>query len=364
VDNLLKMRSQLNADHRFGNPLPQTIAIVRALPGLGDLLCWVPALRALRMALPDAQITWIGLLSSAHLMQRFRCYLNQWLPFPGYPGIPEVPISPQQTVSFLMQAQQLNFDLALQMHGSGAIINGFTLLLGAKRSAVFFPSEQACPDGGYLPYPEHESEVWRHLRLMEFLGVPLQGDHLEFPLWQSDWDEWDAIVSAYNLHPGSYICIHPGASVREKRWAYPNFAMIADRLAAQGFQIVLTGTATEVELTQAIAQTMRFPSIDLAGQTSLGGMAALLSQAQLLICNDTGISHLAAALQVKSVVIFSNSDPHRWAPLNRQRHRVFCQDWLNDWSGRTAEQTVCGPAVDAILAIANNLLEREVVYAF
>lgn len=355
------MRPLLKADHRLASSLPETIVIVRALPGLGDLLCWIPALRALRTALPDAQITWLGLPVSARLIRRFYQYLNQWLEFPGYPGIPEVSVSPERTVNFLIQTQQLNFDLALQMHGSGAVINSFTLLLGAKQSAGFFPTGYPCPDHDwFLSYPEHESEVWRHLRLMEFLGIPLQGDYLEFPLWQSDWDEFNAIASAYDLHPGSYICIHPGASLSEKRWACEHFIAVADRLAAQGFQIVLTGTTAEIELTQAITRTMHFPSIDLAGQTSLGAIAVLLSQARLLICNDTGISHLAAALQTQSVVIFSNSDPQRWAPLNQQRHRTV-QIPLSEKNA--ARQTIQHLSVDMVLAAASDLLNQEFAHA-
>lgn len=347
----------LKADHQLGNPLPRSILIVRALPGLGDWLCWIPALRALNTALPEAQITWIGLPASAHLIRRCP-YIHNWLEFPGYPGIPEVPLCPQQTISFLAQVQQSNFDLALQMHGSGAIINSFTLLLGAKQNAGFFPAGHYCSDSErFLPYPEHEPEVWRHLRLLEFLGIPLQGDHLEFPIWQTDWREFIALASAYELQPGNYICIHPGASVPTKRWFEQGFATVADALAAQGFQIVLTGTAAEVELTQAVARAMCFPSINLAGQTNLGALAGLLKQSRLLICNDTGISHLAAALQVRSVVIFSASDPQRWAPLDLQRHRVIQPLLVNN----TVSQNGC--PIDAVLTEAKDLLHREVAYA-
>lgn len=313
----------LQKAHRLGDPLPQKLILIRALPGLGDLLCWTPALRALRLALPDTHITWMGLPGSAALIQRFPQFFDDWLEFPGFPGIPEVSLSPSRIVNFLRQIQQMKFDLALQMHGSGSQINSFALLLGAKRTAGCFPNGQFCPDPNtFLPYPDQESEIWRHLRLLEFLGIQPQGDQLEFPLWSSDWQQFAMLAAAHGLHPGDYICIHPGASVASRQWSQQHFVEVADRLAAQGQRIVLTGTAAEVGLTESIATAMQFPAVNLAGETDLGTVAVLLKQAKLLICNDTGISHLAAALQAKSVVIFTGSDPARWAPLNQQRHRV------------------------------------------
>lgn len=158
---------------------------------------------------------------------------------------------------------------------------------------------------------------------MEFLGIPLKDISLEFPLQDEDFACLYAIEEVRHLKKSEYVCIHPGASVRDRRWSPQNFAIVADALAARGFQVVLTGCAAEAELTQTVQQTMQSKAIDLAGRTNLGAIAALLSNASLLVCNDTGVSHLAAALRVKSVVIFSASDPNRWAPLDRARHRVL-----------------------------------------
>jgi ADP-heptose:LPS heptosyltransferase len=160
---------------------------------------------------------------------------------------------------------------------------------------------------------------------MEFLGIPLQGAELEFPLKEDDFSALQMIEEVRDLKR-EYICIHPGASVESRRWSPQKFAVVADFLAARGLQVILTGTTAEAELTQAVQKAMRFSAINLAGRTSLGAIAALLSKACLLVCNDTGVSHLAAALQVKSVVIFSASDPNRWAPLNRERHRVLVNE--------------------------------------
>jgi ADP-heptose:LPS heptosyltransferase len=93
-------------------------------------------------------------------------------------------------------------------------------------------------------------------------------------------------------------------------------------MAKRGFQVVLTGSLEELPLTQAMARAMQAEAINLAGCTSLGALAALLKRTRLLICNDTGVSHLADALQVPSAVIFTDSNIERWAPLDRVLHPV------------------------------------------
>jgi ADP-heptose:LPS heptosyltransferase len=302
---------------------PKRILVVRALPGLGDLLCSVPALRALRAAFPTAQISFLGLPEMRWFGDRFSHLLDEWVEFPGYPGIPEGWQGVAAIPPFLAAQQSQNYDVAIQLHGNGSNINPFLMLLGAKLNAGFFVPGQWCPDPQrFLSYPDTEPEIWRMLRLLEFLQIPLQGDRLEFPLSPADDQAGAEFVQRFGLRPGSYVCIHPGTSGRDRRWSGEGFAAIADALAQKGYTVVLTGSAAEHPLTHAVAQTMAQPAINLAGQTELGTLAVLLRQAALLVCNDTGISHLAAATKTPSVVIFSNSEQHRWAPLNGDRHRV------------------------------------------
>ncbi|MBW4469924.1 MAG: glycosyltransferase family 9 protein [Stenomitos rutilans HA7619-LM2] len=325
------------------------IAVVRSLEGLGDFLCLIPALRSLRAALPQAHITLVGLPQTQALVHRFHQYLDALLAFPGYPGLPEQTPHLQQLPSFLAAAQNQRFDLALQLHGSGLITNPLTVLLGAKHTAGFFLPDQYCPDPkSFLPYVDNESEARRYVRLMDFLGFPSQGEALEFPLDEDDYRAMAAIESIALLRQGHYICIHPGASTADRRWSPKRFALLADVLARRGYQIVLTGSSEELPLTQAVARFMQAASINVSGCTSLGALAVLLKGACLLVCNDTGVSHLAAALQVPSVVIFTASDPKRWAPLDRTQHRV-----IDTSNGGTLE--------DAIVQ-AEILLQRSSVF--
>jgi ADP-heptose:LPS heptosyltransferase len=307
---------------KFARTNPKKIVIFRALQ-LGDMLNAVPAFRAIRYAFPDSRITLVGLPWSESFVKRFHCYLDDFIVFPGFPGIPEQSPQIDKFPSFLRWMTGLRFDLAIQMQGSGEISNSLISQWGAKQCAGFYRPGNYCPDPNlFLEYPENETEIWRHLRLMELLGIPLQGDELEFPIYEQDRREYRQIRESVGLH-GEYVCIHPGASKPERRWPARCFAGVADGLAERGFQIVLTGSAGEVDLTADVARHMAAPAIDLAGQTSLGGLAALITKARLVVSNDTGISHVTAAVKTPSIILFSVPDMDRWAPKDTRLHKIL-----------------------------------------
>lgn len=313
---------------RLPIPLTARILVVRSLPGLGDLLCSVPALRSLRAAFPLAQITWLGLPGTEWFGQRFNHLIDDWLPFPGFPGIPEGWQSAQTTVDFLQQIQAQPFDLTLQIHGSGIYINPFLTLMGGRLQAGFYVPGQFCPSAEhFMPYPQQVSEVDRLRRLMTFLGLPDQGAELEFPLNDIEYQAGLRLLEAHSLTPSRYVCVHPGASCGQRRWPPAKFTQVAQHLSDQGYRVVLTGTAAEHDLAdQVMAQvsaSSQLRPLNLTGRTCLGGLSVLLRHSALLICNDTGVSHLAAALKVPSVVVFSNSEVRRWAPPDTDRHRAI-----------------------------------------
>jgi ADP-heptose:LPS heptosyltransferase len=304
-----------------GEP-PKTILIFRALQ-VGDMLCAVPALRALRLAFPEARITLAGLPWAEDFVRRFAEYLDDFIIFPGYPGLPERAPDRAGWPSFIAGVRGRKFDAVIQMHGSGSIVNALTAQFGAKVLAGFFAEACDCPDPErFMRYPEGEPEIWRHLRLMEFLGVAHRGDALEFPLLEEDEASLRSLLREHALVPGDYVCVHPGARARARRWSPSGFAAVADRLAARGARIVLTGSAAERDLTENVARQMRYPALNLAGPMPLGTLAALIGSSRLLVSNDTGVSHIAAGLGVPSVIVFTGSDPKRWAPLAGYRHRA------------------------------------------
>jgi ADP-heptose:LPS heptosyltransferase len=300
------------------------IAVFRALQ-LGDLLCAVPALRALRKAAPQARITLVGLPWASGFVERYSMLIDDFMAFPGHPGMPETEPQLHALPRFYAAARAQEFDLALQLHGSGGLSNPLTLALGARRTAGFYRTGEPCPDAAaFALWDPHEHEVLRYLQLLSTLGIAADGEHLAFPLWQSDREE--LARAAPGLQARSYVCIHPGARLPSRRWPPQRFAEVANGLAADGWTIVVTGSPDERALTAAVLEAMHAPAIDLSGRTSLGALAALLAGARLLVCNDTGVSHLAAAVAAPSIVVCCGADPGRWAPLDRGRHRVLHAD--------------------------------------
>jgi ADP-heptose:LPS heptosyltransferase len=297
------------------------IAVFRALQ-LGDMLCVVPALRALRRAAPGAVITLIGLAWAREFAARFRHYLDDFMAFPGFPGLPEQAADVASLPQFLIDARERRFDLAIQLHGSGALSNPIVALLGARRQAGFHVAGAWCPDPATcMAWGEPEHEVLRYLRLMQRLGCGDGDAALEFPFDDAD---RMAMRMLDPLPPGRrYVCLHAGARLPSRRWPAARFAQVGDGLAARGWQVLLTGGTQERAIAGEVLGNMAAPALDLTGRTTLGALALLVSRAGLLVSNDTAVSHLAAATGTPSVIVSSGGDPVRWAPLDHRRHRVL-----------------------------------------
>lgn len=298
------------------------IAILRALQ-LGDLLCVVPAFRALRHAYPAAEITLLGLPWAASFVQRFSMYIDNFIHFPGYPGLPEQPFDTNQWAAFERLMKQKGFDLVLQMQGKGTIVNDMLKGLSIPLVAGFHCHECYRDANFFVEYPEGISEIERHLALMKHLEIPLCGTDLEFPIYSTDVIEWEEKVLP--VLPEKYVCVHAGSRGEWRQWPTPYFAIVADYCADNGYEVVITGTKEEAPITQQVIYFMKNPVIDMTGKTSLGTIGLLIKHASMLISNCTGVSHIAAATKTPSVVISMDGEPERWGPLDKQIHKVI--DW-------------------------------------
>lgn len=302
---------------------PRRVVVFRALM-LGDLLCATPALRALRAALPQAQVTLVTLPSQRGFAERLAT-VDHVVDFPGWPGLPERPApTPAQMLGFVRDLRRQRFDLALQLHGSGTVVNELVAAFGARRTAGFAGPGAWVPPGNardFAAWPETGSEVERLLALTDHLGFARQGTQLDFPLGPAD--EAAAAPLRQALGGGAYALLHPGSQWPSRRWPAARFAAVGQALVGAGLRVVLTGSAHEAPLTRAVAAAMGAPAFDAAGLTTLGTLGALVRGARVVVCNDTGVSHVAAALGTPSVVVASGSEVARWAPAAARRHPVL-----------------------------------------
>jgi ADP-heptose:LPS heptosyltransferase len=342
--------------------------VVRAL-FLGDLLLAVPALRALRAGFPGAEIALIGLPWAVSFVHRFGHYVDRFVEFAGYPGIDEVEVDTVRTARFLSRQRAYEYDLAVQMHGSGLTSNPLMLDLGARLTAGYYKDHRPIGLTVAAPYPEDQPEVLRNLHLVQLLGCTESDPALEFPLFLGERIEARSLLR--NVEPGELLVgIHPGAKAPSRRWPPESFAAVANELARRfEAQIVLTGGRDEEEIVRAVAEHMDAPALNLAGKTSLGALGALIGKLDLLVSNDTGPVHIADALRIPTVTLFGPTDPRRWAPLDRTIHAVVQAPAVG--AGRRCSPD-CGAecssahhclgriAPEAVIAAAENLLTMGV----
>lgn len=298
--------------------------MLRALPGLGDLLCAVPALRAVRAAHPAAHVTLLGLPSAGWFVQSYPWLVDDLLVVEGVAGLPEVAPDAGRALAFLGRAQQRRFDLALQLHGSGTTTNPLLTMLGARHQVSAHRPGEWVPPGTSVAYPDDEPEIARLLAVTAAAACPSRGEEIDLPVGDGEAAAARALLDEVGLAAGRYVCVHPGASRPERRWPPARFAALADHLAQRGVPLVLTGSPGEHPLVREVMGRMRARDgqvVDLAGRTSVGVLGALYRQARLVLTNDTGASHVAAAVRAPSVVVFGSPEPDRWAPLDAVRHR-------------------------------------------
>jgi heptosyltransferase-2 len=174
---------------------------------------------------------------------------------------------------------------------------------------------------------------------------------------------WD-ILSAGGIRPDQPLALlNPGATnSRAKRWLPERFAETADRLIDRdGFRVAIIGAPGDEAAARETALSMKREAATLAGKTSIADLKAVLSCASLLISNDTGAAHVAAALDVPTVVVFGPTEHLSTRPLSEVaqivRHDVSCSPcMLRDCP--IDHRCMTGVRVDEVYAAARRLLSR------
>jgi len=314
------------------------IAVLRA-NAIGDYLFAVPALAALRAAYPGAEIVLLGADWHAGFLAGRPGPVDRVVPVPPSRGIREPPAGemedPALLDAFFKAMQEERFDLAVQLHGGGRWSNPFLRRLGA-RWTVGLSTRDAEPLDREVRYAFYQPEVVRFLEVVALVGAEPVG--LEPRITLLDRDRAEATAALAGLD-GPVVALHPGARDGRRRWPAEHFAAVGDGLAGRGARLVVTGAAAERAVVAEVIERMRQPAAPLVDAVSIGGLAALYAGCAVLVSNDTGPRHLAAAVGAASVGIYWCGNLVNYGPLTRGRQRVHVS-----W---TVHCPVCGaPATE------------------
>ena len=167
--------------------------------------------------------------------------------------------------------------------------------------------------------------VDRYLLVAEAVGaVKADPPEFRFRIPQADHDEVDRLLSRSGVTPGtSWVAMNVSARWPTKRWPAASFAEVADRLQQEGCgAVVMIGGPDERADVAAVIEKMKTPVINLAGASTVGLLPALLSKASLLITNDSGPMHIAAAAGTRVVALFGPTSAVRTGPYG-EGHQVL-----------------------------------------
>ena len=235
-------------------------------------------------------------------------------------------------------------DLAVNLHGRGPESHHLLRALQPVR-LIAFHCEAADHGGPVWTADEHEVLRWCRL-VAEALGVPVDPTDLRLP--------------EPPLPPAvrGAVVVHPGAAYPSRRWPTDRFAAVARWAADAGHDVVVTGSPDEVPLADEVCRLAGLGDRALlAGRTSLGGLAALVAGARLVVCGDTGVAHLATACGTPSVLLFGPMPPALWGPLVPGPHQVLWKgDGIGDPWGATPDPALLAIGVDEVVAASTAVL--------
>src|SRR5581483_7258045 len=183
----------------------------------------------------------------------------------------------------------------------------------------------------WIPDPEPGSlirhEVRRQLDLVAAIGCSTRDERLSFRVPAAAKQRIARLARSW-ARP--LVIVHPGASAASRRYPAELYARAIDLLVAQtGCEAVFTGDAAEAGLVQTVRQSMREASRALVGELGLGELGALIAEADLLVSNNTGPVHIAAALGTPVVDLYALTNPQHtpWQVRSRVlNHDVPCRN--------------------------------------
>lgn len=296
------------------------IAVLRA-NAIGDFLLALPALEALRAAYPGAELVLLGSDWHREFLAGRPGPVDRCVAVPPSHGVRDdrPPVPPEALDAFFAAMRAERFDLAVQLHGGGANSNPFTTRLGATVSAGARAPDAAGLDRT-VAYARHQPELLRLLEVVGLVGAAPVTLEPRVAVTAADRAESDRLL------PGDgrpLVALHPGANDARRRWPPERFAAVGRELSRKGARVVVTGGRADRDLAAGVTGLLAGEATDLSGRLSLGGLAGLLERCRLVVANDSGPRHLAAAVGTATVGVYWCPNAVVYGPLLRARHRVL-----------------------------------------
>jgi lipopolysaccharide heptosyltransferase II len=294
---------------------PKRICVFK-IGAIGDVLMSTPMLHALRQRFPNARIDyWTGTLSAAALADNED--INQVFAFDDTLFFKK---RVGHALNLARQIASRKYDIMLNLdkHWSLGVfgrMTGIPVRIGFDREGEGFAHTVAVQ---YLPI---KHEVDYYLELAYLIGAKrVAQPKLEMALSAADKKFAQQFFKQHNLDPKKTIAIsaggakNPGQNMVIRRWPVGRFAEIARALAKEGWKILLVGKSPGDDHVLPAMLAAVPHAVNAIGNFSIKQSAALFQHARLLVCNDSGPMHIAAAVGTPTVSVFGPTDPHRKAP--------------------------------------------------
>ena len=320
----------------------QNILLIK-LSALGDVVHTFPVLNKLRARYPKARIDWLATPEIAELLRHHPAISNviefsraDW----SRPWLPAPYIGAARLIATLRFAQ---YDLVVDLQGQMrsaifAFASGAPVRIGFdkpypdiwKTVTRKIPDEarqhawQGAREGSYLAYTHHIPlptldlhPVDRYLGIAPMLGLDAGAPDFSFPIPSEAATRIDALLDYYDIGKTAQLAvIAPGTNWGTKQWRSEGFAETARHFVQKKFAVTLIGSDSERAVCDDVAK-LAPGAVNLAGETTLPELAALLRRATICVSNDSGPMHLAVALDRPVVAIFGPTDPVWAGPYRR-----------------------------------------------
>lgn len=331
------------------------------LAGLGDLIMALPTIQSLQAALPHVQWSLLTRPANRGLLTE-RLEAVRTMPWPPS-------VSNARTIApVVWQLRQRRFDVAIHLYGitsrHGALAMQ-TLFLGLH--ARLSIGRSGASGGRIFDVNWEENTTTRHevdvnLAMVRSLGVsPVVTVPVLSPQ-SASFLRVAKILHARFAPRTSFITLFPGGARATRHWPVPNYAALAAALSRMDMGVCVIGDRLEKQPAQYIADAAGDHGLNLAGCLSLQDVAALLSMALVYVGNDSGPTHLAAALGVPCMALFGPGDLSRFGPrgpgvIRVLRHEVACSPcYLQTCSHHTCMRALTiGEVFQALLEVLAHL---------